>query len=322
MSHSPSDKQSRENFERYAAEQGCKDFERNEFEGYKNHHTELRWTFWRAALLSARSHVGTSDSEARRLAILECAQMVNGRLAGRQEGSDLWLEIIKITNMLARHAGSEWRSTPSSTAAPACRPATLAEALSVLKAIHPLSPAEQRDIDEAIRCIVSFDGITEAMVDTALEAAKGAMVDTRRHWTEGDRATVRAMLEAVIEASKPSATALRMPPMDEHLLNILGRPGFGLSAVFQLLRFEGYAIPTHAEEEQAWALHWLLGLYFEHGAKWLDAANDKLKEVNERRLARVAEAARLSDGRRACSCGAEVRQYHRTGCGYEGVFNG
>lgn len=56
-------------------------------------------------VLSARS--AEVPSEARRLAILDCAKMVNGRLAGRQEGSDLWLEIIKITNMLERQSRSE-----------------------------------------------------------------------------------------------------------------------------------------------------------------------------------------------------------------------
>lgn len=99
--------------------------------------------------------------------------------------------------------GVGFKADPSSTVPPACRTATLAEALSILKARFQLSPAEKRDIDEAIRCIVSFDGVTDAMVDTALEAAKGAMVDTRRFWTDDDRASVRAMLEAVIEASAP-----------------------------------------------------------------------------------------------------------------------
>lgn len=40
--------------------------------------------------------------------------------------------------------------------------------------------------------------VTDGMVEQALAAANGAMVDTRRHWTEGDRAAVKAMLEAVI----------------------------------------------------------------------------------------------------------------------------
>lgn len=45
--------------------------------------------------------------------------------------------------------------------------------------------------------------ITDEDVEKALEAANGAMVDTRRYWTAEDRAAVRAMLEAV---SDPSAT--------------------------------------------------------------------------------------------------------------------
>jgi hypothetical protein len=40
--------------------------------------------------------------------------------------------------------------------------------------------------------------ITDEMVERALAAAKGAMVDTRRFWTDGDKAAVRAMLEAAL----------------------------------------------------------------------------------------------------------------------------
>lgn len=43
--------------------------------------------------------------------------------------------------------------------------------------------------------------VTDAMVEKALEAAKGAMVDTRRFWTDGDRAAVRAMLESALSQS-------------------------------------------------------------------------------------------------------------------------
>lgn len=39
-----------------------------------------------------------------REAVLACARMVRGRLAGREEASPLWLEINKIANMLERHA--------------------------------------------------------------------------------------------------------------------------------------------------------------------------------------------------------------------------
>ena len=51
--------------------------------------------------------------------------------------------------------------------------------------------------------------ITDATIERALEAANGAMVDTRRHWTEGDRAAVRAMLEAAQSEMRRSIT---VPP--------------------------------------------------------------------------------------------------------------
>jgi hypothetical protein len=41
--------------------------------------------------------------------------------------------------------------------------------------------------------------ITDAMVERALEAANGAMVDTRPFWTDGDKAAVRAMLATLSE---------------------------------------------------------------------------------------------------------------------------
>lgn len=52
-----------------------------------------------------------------------------------------------------------------------------------------------------LRDATTSRAITEEMIDRALEAAKGAMVDTRRYWTDGDRAAVRAMLEAVFVPS-------------------------------------------------------------------------------------------------------------------------
>ena len=45
--------------------------------------------------------------------------------------------------------------------------------------------------------------VTDAMVERALAAANGAMVDTRRHWTDGDKTTVRAMLDAAL-SEKPA----------------------------------------------------------------------------------------------------------------------
>ena len=59
---------------------------------------------------AARSEIDAQ--EIRKKAILDCANMVMGRLAGRQEGSDLWLEICKIANMLRREGDIEKLSAP------------------------------------------------------------------------------------------------------------------------------------------------------------------------------------------------------------------
>lgn len=114
-----------------------------------------------------------------------------------------------------------------------CRPSTLAEALAILKAIHNLSPAEQRDIDEAIRCIGAFDGVTDYMVECALGAAGETTINFRPPWHDDEKATVRAMLEAVIEASPPtsvrSAISLPKEPTEE----IIDAMAEGYTAAFE-----------------------------------------------------------------------------------------
>jgi Lar family restriction alleviation protein len=102
------------------------------------------------AALVPRSSI--EPREARRQAIIDCAQMVNGRLAGRQEGSELWLEIIKITNMLERFAKSEHRATPSAIGQPSNEVAGLRSALG--QAVQLASVAGDWNLDE-----VEIDGV-------------------------------------------------------------------------------------------------------------------------------------------------------------------
>src|SRR5688572_1734614 len=54
------------------------------------------------------------------------------------------------------------------------------------------------------------------MVEAALDAANGAMVDTRRFWTDGDKAAVRAMLNA---AYPLIASLAEDGTREEHRLN-------------------------------------------------------------------------------------------------------
>lgn len=65
--------------------------------------------------------------------------------------------------------------------------------------------------------------------------------------------------------------------MNADLLAILGRPNFACARLAGVLRrHTGRDIPTKTEAEQAHVLHWLLGLYLDHGEAWEAAANHQL----------------------------------------------
>lgn len=75
-----------------------------------------------------------------------------------------------------------------------------------------------------------------------------------------------------------------MPPLDEDLIEILGRPNFTCIKLAELFRSAGVVIPRKAENEQAVVIHFMLKHYFEHGKDWhihaqaeLQAMVDKVK---------------------------------------------
>lgn len=63
-----------------------------------------------------------------------------------------------------------------------------------------------------------------------------------------------------------------LPPLDDTLRDILGRICFTLIPLVHALRAAGHEIAHKAEDEQAAAIHWMLGHYFTHGADWRTAA--------------------------------------------------
>lgn len=68
-----------------------------------------------------------------------------------------------------------------------------------------------------------------------------------------------------------------LPPLDEELAWILGRPCFAVAQVARRLHALGlYRVEAKAEAEQAAALHWMLGLYLKHGSGWRSAAESIL----------------------------------------------
>lgn len=84
--------------------------------------------------------------------------------------------------------------------------------------------------------------------------------------------------QAFADAAPEAKPAL--PPMDEALLCILGRPNFMCYGVAQSLRKLGHSIPNKTEHEQAHVIHWMLNSYLLHGEGWLGACNTEIASLN------------------------------------------
>jgi len=64
------------------------------------------------------------------------------------------------------------------------------------------------------------------------------------------------------------------------LIEILGMPNFRAGPIAHAFRDAGRAeIKRRSEDEQAFVLHWLLGLYLKHGADWRPKAGEILTQV-------------------------------------------
>lgn len=61
---------------------------------------------------------------------------------------------------------------------------------------------------------------------------------------------------------------------------ILGRPNFACASLAECLRRMGHEVKHKAEDEQAAAIHWMLGLYEVHGDNWRAVADRLLREAS------------------------------------------
>lgn len=77
-----------------------------------------------------------------------------------------------------------------------------------------------------------------------------------------------------------------LPPLDDDLIAILGRPNFTCIQLAECHRIGGADIKRKAEHEQAFVIHWLLGLYLKHGkGAWDKFATDELQAIKSRAMA-------------------------------------
>ncbi|EPC2361892.1 hypothetical protein ACRX6C_000970 [Citrobacter freundii] len=88
-----------------------------------------------------------------------------------------------------------------------------------------------------------------------------------------DAADVMQQLLNELEAAERriaelEARTVTLPPLNDDLIAILGRPNFTCSHLAELMRKSGDEIRRKSEHEQAAVIHWFLGIYLEHGDKW------------------------------------------------------
>lgn len=72
--------------------------------------------------------------------------------------------------------------------------------------------------------------------------------------------------------------------LNEHTRLILGQPNFRCSEIAEILRHEGRDIPRKSEEEQAYVIHWLLGLYETYGDDWKNHFTSTMARILRTRL--------------------------------------
>ncbi|HGG8853882.1 TPA: ead/Ea22-like family protein [Enterobacter roggenkampii] len=68
-----------------------------------------------------------------------------------------------------------------------------------------------------------------------------------------------------------------LPPLNDDLIAILGRPNFTCTHLAELLRKNGQNIRRKAEYEQAAVIYWFLDLYLKYGDKWESIAKDDIQ---------------------------------------------
>lgn len=115
--------------------------------------------------------------------------------------------------------------------------------------------------------------ITEVQLDAALTAWFGVTK------VMPEREILRDRMRAAIQAAGYAPT---LPPLNDTLIDILGRVCFRCAGIAQILRSGGQVIKTRAEDEQAATIHFLLDMYLQHGPAWEDKTNAELLAMAQR----------------------------------------
>jgi predicted nucleic acid-binding Zn-ribbon protein len=157
--------------------------------------------------------------------------------------------------------------------------------------------AELEATCENLRETVSTDADKMLALETrekALRAVVQANIKTLERYApecfpeieNGQKHFVRVLMESMAEELRQVLAGEKTPllwpeTLTEDLEWILGRPCFTVAKIARRLHELGlYKVETKAENEQAAAAHWMVGLYLKHGDTWREEGEKILKKVD------------------------------------------
>ena len=106
-----------------------------------------------------------------------------------------------------------------------------------------------------------------------------------RELSEEEQQAVKKLLQEIIDTTWPlpgMPQPMRLVYPDKLSLEldiVLGFPNFKCGQYARVFRAAGYDIPTKAEREQAFVIHWLTKLVLEHGDRWAEVAQEEFKAL-------------------------------------------
>lgn len=103
-----------------------------------------------------------------------------------------------------------------------------------------------------------------------LEESHAQVIHARDHYKRMSEEGLKQLVES-------RTVTVKLPPLNDDLISILGRPNFMCAHLAELLRKSGEDIKRKSEHEQAAIIYWFLGIYLEHGDKWEGIAKSDIQ---------------------------------------------
>ncbi|WP_223824742.1 ead/Ea22-like family protein [Enterobacter bugandensis] len=112
-------------------------------------------------------------------------------------------------------------------------------------------------------------------------AEQADIIAKQEKWIKDIEATMITATDRAEAAEKRiaelSGEFFALPPLNDELIAILGRPNFTCAHLAELLRKGGQDISRKSECEQAAVIYWFLDLYLKYGDKWESIAKDDIQ---------------------------------------------